>query len=218
MSELSVAAADAVLAQNFAPWVLATGVRAEATGADTATLRIPFSDRLCRIGGILCGQALLTGADTAMVIALAAAAAFIWQQRRAANPLYDLHVAGRRIFWVAACAGIIVFGSLMGAMFVSQQFLQNVLGYNTVEAGAAFLPAIYAIIAPAGSNVPLIVGGITLGCTVIAALAAFSARETFRIHLNDLGDKNAIPVPREEYDRIRRTGVDAPVQTTAPTS
>jgi DHA2 family multidrug resistance protein-like MFS transporter len=66
------------------------------------------------------------------VIALAAAAAFFWQQRRAANPLYDLKVAGRRIFWVAACAGIIVFGSLMGAMFVSQQFLQNVLGYNTV--------------------------------------------------------------------------------------
>ena len=33
----------------------------------------------------------------------------------------------RRIFWVAACAGIIVFGSLMGAMFIGQQFLQNVL-------------------------------------------------------------------------------------------
>jgi uncharacterized protein (TIGR00369 family) len=74
MSELSVAAADAILAQNFAPWVLATGVKAEAIGPDGATLRIPFSDELCRIGGILCGQALLTGADTAMVIALAAAA------------------------------------------------------------------------------------------------------------------------------------------------
>ena len=42
-------------------------------------------------------------------------------------PLYDLDVAGRRIFWVAACAGIIVFGSLMGAMFIGQQYLQNVL-------------------------------------------------------------------------------------------
>ena len=48
------------------------------------------------------------------VIALAATAGFLWQQRRAANPLYDLHIAGRRVFWVAACAGIIVFGSLMG--------------------------------------------------------------------------------------------------------
>ena len=56
------------------------------------------------------------------------------------QPLYDLKVAGRRVFWVAACAGIIVFGSLMGAMFISQQYLQNVVGYDTVEAGGV-LPA-----------------------------------------------------------------------------
>ena len=60
---------------------------------------------------------------------------FFIRQRRAENPLYDLNVAGRRVFWVAACAGIIVFGSLMAAMFVSQQYLQNVLGYSTLEAG-----------------------------------------------------------------------------------
>jgi MFS transporter, DHA2 family, multidrug resistance protein len=74
-------------------------------------------------------------------IAVAAAAAFVVRQRRAKAPLYDLAVAGRRIFWVAACAGIIVFGTLMGAMFVGQQFLQNVLGYSTLDAGLAILPA-----------------------------------------------------------------------------
>ena len=73
MSKLSVPEADAILAESFAPWVLATGIRAEATAAEAATLRIPFSEQLCRVGGVLCGQALLTGADTAMVIALAAA-------------------------------------------------------------------------------------------------------------------------------------------------
>ena len=57
------------------------------------------------------------------------------------DPLYDLDVAARRLFWVAALGGIIVFGSLMGAMFIGQQFLQNVLGYDTLEAGAAILPA-----------------------------------------------------------------------------
>jgi EmrB/QacA subfamily drug resistance transporter len=75
------------------------------------------------------------------LIALAAGAAFVIRQRRAPNPLYDLHVAARRTFWVAACAGIIVFGTLMGAMFIGQQFLQNVLGYSTVESGGAILPA-----------------------------------------------------------------------------
>ncbi len=74
------------------------------------------------------------------IITLAAAAAFVIRQRRARNPLYDLPIAGRRVFWVAACAGIIVFGSLMGAMFVGQQFLQNVLGYSTFDAGLAIAP------------------------------------------------------------------------------
>ena len=75
------------------------------------------------------------------VVAVATGAAFVLRQRRAANPLYDLHVARRRIFWVAACAGTIVFGTLMGAMFIGQQYLQNVLGYSTLKAGTAILPA-----------------------------------------------------------------------------
>jgi MFS transporter, DHA2 family, multidrug resistance protein len=80
-------------------------------------------------------------------VALAALVGFYLQQRRAANPLYDLDVAARRIFWVAACAGIIVFGALMGAMFIGQQYLQIVLGYSTLEAGAAILPgAIFMVL------------------------------------------------------------------------
>ncbi|MGI9023502.1 MAG: MFS transporter, partial [Acidimicrobiales bacterium] len=75
------------------------------------------------------------------VITVVAGVGFFVRQRTAKDPLYDLHLAARRVFWVAACAGIIVFGALMGAMFVGQQFLQNVLGYDTFEAGAAILPA-----------------------------------------------------------------------------
>jgi MFS family permease len=74
---------------------------------------------------------------------------------------------------------------------------------NIGTAITAFLPSIYAIVAPAGSNVPLIVGSFTFGCAVIAAIAAWSARETYRVHLNDLGVKGAVPVPREEYERLR---------------
>jgi MFS transporter, DHA2 family, multidrug resistance protein len=83
-------------------------------------------------------------------VAVAAGVAFVLRQRRAAVPLYDLHIAARRTFWVAACAGLIVFGTLMGAMFIGQQFLQNVLDYSTVEAGAAILPAalLMVLIAP----------------------------------------------------------------------
>ena len=80
------------------------------------------------------------------LVALLALVLFYVRQRRASNPLYDLDVAARPPFWVAACAGIIVFGSLMGAMFVGQQYLQNVLDYSTLEAGLAILPAAFCMV------------------------------------------------------------------------
>jgi DHA2 family multidrug resistance protein-like MFS transporter len=110
------------------------------------------------------------------VIAVLALIAFVVRQRRAGNPLYDLHVAGRRIFWVAACAGIIVFGSLMGAAFVSQQFLQNVLGYSTFAAGAAFLPAVVfmVLVAPRSAKLVDARGArFTLLCGYVFLLLAF---------------------------------------------
>jgi DHA2 family multidrug resistance protein-like MFS transporter len=91
-----------------------------------------------------------------LAIALAALLAFLLRQRQAANPLYDLQIARRRVFWVAACAGIIVFGSLMAAAFVSQQYLQNVLGYSTLEAGAAFLPAVVFMVLVAPRSAKLV--------------------------------------------------------------
>jgi EmrB/QacA subfamily drug resistance transporter len=89
-------------------------------------------------------------------VAAAATVAFFIRQRRAKNPLYDLHAAARPTFWVAACAGIIVFGSLMGAMFIGQQFLQNVLGYSTVDAGLAILPAAAFMVVVAPRSAKLI--------------------------------------------------------------
>jgi MFS transporter, DHA2 family, multidrug resistance protein len=80
------------------------------------------------------------------LVAVAALGLFYLRQRRTSNPLYDLDVAARPPFWVAACAGIIVFGSLMGAMFVGQQYLQNVLGYSTLDAGFAILPAAFCMV------------------------------------------------------------------------
>ena len=89
-------------------------------------------------------------------IAIAALIGFYIRQRRARNPLYDLEIAARPTFWVAAVAGIIVFGSLMGAAFVSQQYLQNVLSYSTLEAGAAFLPAVVFMVLVAPRSAKLV--------------------------------------------------------------
>ena len=72
----------------------------------------------------------------------------------------------------------------------------------------ALLPALFAAVAPPGStNIPLTIGAITFGITVIAAIAAWSARETYRVHLNDLGNPTAVPVPKPEYDRLRAKSI-----------
>lgn len=69
---------------------------------------------------------------------------------------------------------------------------------------SALLPALFATAAPPGSaNIPLTVGGITMAICIVTALAAWSARETYRIHMNDLGERDAMPVSKPEYDRLR---------------
>lgn len=90
------------------------------------------------------------------LVGIAAAVGFVIRQRRASNPLYDLEVAARSTFWVAAVAGIIVFGTLMAAMFIGQQYLQNVLDWSTWQAGLAILPAAVALVMVAPFSAKLV--------------------------------------------------------------
>ena len=89
-------------------------------------------------------------------VALVAGAAFVLRQRRARYPLFDLRIARRRIFWVAAAAGMIVFGSLMGALFVGQSFLQDVLGYSTFGGALAVVPAAVFMVLVAPQSAKLV--------------------------------------------------------------
>ncbi|SDN44431.1 Major Facilitator Superfamily protein [Klenkia soli] len=77
----------------------------------------------------------------------------------------------------------------------------------------AFLPSLFAAIAPPESNVPLIVGSIVLGIGIAVAIAAFSARETFRVALDDLGKPGAVPIEKAEYERLRSGGEERIAQT-----
>jgi len=61
---------NAALSDYFAPWVQALGLQVESFDAGSVTLRLPHSDQLSRAGGVLCGQAMMAAADTAMVLAL----------------------------------------------------------------------------------------------------------------------------------------------------
>jgi acyl-coenzyme A thioesterase PaaI-like protein len=79
-----IQAAGRLMTEIFAPWVQDLGllveriesgrpVGAPADWQPGAVIRLPFSSKLCRDGGVACGQALMAAADTAMVLACAAA-------------------------------------------------------------------------------------------------------------------------------------------------
>ena len=56
----------------------------------------------------------------------------------------------------------------------------------------------------AEGRVILVVGTFTLGLAVNRRnRGVHCARETSRIHMNDLGKKDAVPVPKDEYERMR---------------
>ncbi len=73
MPSFTVESASRILRDNFAPWILDLGLVIEEVGDSAARLRLPFSARLTRVGGTICGQALMSFADTAMVIAISSA-------------------------------------------------------------------------------------------------------------------------------------------------
>jgi MFS family permease len=98
-----------------------------------------------------------------------------------------------------------VFPSFFPELFQTRTRVSAMaIAQNVGTTITALLPALFATVAPPGSaNVPLTIGAITFGITIIAAVAALSARETYRVHLNDLGHAGAVPVSKRDYDQIR---------------
>jgi uncharacterized protein (TIGR00369 family) len=64
---------DATLEKVAAPWIVALGLKVVEAGPQQTVLELPVTAQLVHGGGVLCGQAMLAAADTAMVLALTAA-------------------------------------------------------------------------------------------------------------------------------------------------
>jgi len=98
-----------------------------------------------------------------------------------------------------------VFPSFYPELFATRvRVTAMAISQNIGTTITALLPALFAIVAPPGStNIPFTVGSIAFGITIISALAALSARETFRVHVKDLGSRNPVEVSKLEYDQLR---------------
>jgi len=64
------------------------------------------------------------------------------------------------------------------------------IAQNLGTTTTALLPVLYTTVSPPGSaGIPLKIGSITLGITAVAAVAAWTARETYRIPIEQLGGR-----------------------------
>ncbi|WP_394790789.1 MFS transporter [Rhodoferax sp.] len=98
-----------------------------------------------------------------------------------------------------------VFPSFYPEMFPTRTRVSAMaISQNLGTLVTALLPALFAAVAPPGAvDIPMTIGAITLGVTIIAAISAWTARETYRVHMVDLGNPNAEPVPKRAYDAAR---------------
>lgn len=61
---------QSALAEYFAPWVQALGLQVQSGAGDAVVVLLPQQPQLARVGGMVCGQAMMATADTCMVLAL----------------------------------------------------------------------------------------------------------------------------------------------------
>jgi MFS family permease len=121
-----------------------------------------------------------------------------------------LAIALSLLMWGVSYQGYnAVFPSFYPELFATRTRVTAVaISQNIGTLITALLPALYATVAPPGStDVPIKIGTITFGVTIISAIAAWSARETYRIRLNDLGDPNAVPMAKSEYEQMRARSI-----------
>jgi Na+/melibiose symporter-like transporter len=83
-------------------------------------------------------------------------AAFVWWERRVAQPMVDITIFRNLRFSAASLSITLVFFGLMGTIFMLTTYLQTVLGYSALEAGYRMIPVAVGIIM--GSRAALVLG------------------------------------------------------------
>jgi EmrB/QacA subfamily drug resistance transporter len=94
------------------------------------------------------------GAQTLILLGVSAAllAAFLWWERRVAEPMLDLSFFRSARFTVGTVAVSVAFFALLGGIFALTQYLQVAHGYSAIEAGAIMSPMALGLVVGAGSS------------------------------------------------------------------
>lgn len=118
---------------------------------------------------------------SALAVGIVCVAAFLtWERRGARYPMLPLAYFRRRAFSTANAVAFLLFGSLLGALFMITQLFQTGLGYSPLEAGVRILVwnAMPLLIAPVAGALadrfgtrPFMLVGLVLQATGLALLA-----------------------------------------------
>jgi EmrB/QacA subfamily drug resistance transporter len=124
----------------------------------------------------------------AFAVASAALIAFVLLERHQRAPMLDLSLFRNRTFGGANASMLFVGLAMFGTFFYVSLYMQNVLGYSPVEAGASFLPMtiLIILIAPRAGALTdrvgsrwLVGGGMTLLSVMLFYYTQLGASESF---------------------------------------
>jgi EmrB/QacA subfamily drug resistance transporter len=93
---------------------------------------------------------------TLLAVSAALLVAFVVIEARAAAPLMPLRIFRLRTVAVANAVGLLLGGSFFAFIFIGTLYMQQVLGYSALQAGAAWLAASLTSVALAGASQKLV--------------------------------------------------------------
>ena len=85
-----------------------------------------------------------------LAVAAALLVGFVWIERRQANPLVPLRIFANRSLAASDATMLLAAAALFGMFFFCTLYLQQVLGYNALKTGVAYLPLSIALIGSSG--------------------------------------------------------------------
>jgi len=114
---------------------------------------------------------------TSFVIGAVVFGAFVVWELRSSHPMLEIRFFENPRFTAASGALTLTFLSLFGSLFLLTQYLQSVLGFSALKAGAVLLPqaGVMVIFAPASSGFVRRVGNkVVVGIGLLVVAAALS--------------------------------------------
>jgi EmrB/QacA subfamily drug resistance transporter len=133
-------------------------------------------------GGLMVGVYAIVEEPLLGLVSLVLLTAFVVRQAKAKTPLLPLRIFRNRQVTGANIAQILMIAGLFGFQFLGALYLQQVLGYNALQTGLAFL-AVTGAIAAASAIRQALIPGLVLIAAALLLLTRAPADGNYFLHV-----------------------------------